>query len=164
MPPRSSRVARGGVYGVNFCPFTLIISPTLESSMPERIVEQYADVLQNIEAAIVSVHRRNPSLLDYDVEGALEALIADYSAEQRGRMAAQRELADGRGDVYQAVRAVCEWRLGRETMAGAPPGGAGRTTVEEIVACLKRLQKSVRRWNKEGGRQGYLRFIGRYIP
>ena len=30
-------------------------------------------------------------------------------------------------------------------------------------ACLKRIRKSVQRWNKEGGRQGYLTFVGRFV-
>jgi hypothetical protein len=132
--------------------------------MADRIVEQYEDVLQNIEAAIVLVHRRNAALLDYDVDGALEAVIAGYAAELRGHTPAERQLADGRGQVYEAVRAVCEWRLGRDPRDGTFAPGVERKTVEEIVACLKRIQKSVRRWTKEGGRQGYLRFIGRYLP
>jgi hypothetical protein len=93
---------------------------------------------------------------------ALEALIGDYSAELRGRTPPERQLADLCGDVYRAVRAICEWRLGREA-EGMPAVADGAKTVEEIVACLKRIQKSVRRWTKEGGRQGYLRFVGQYL-
>jgi hypothetical protein len=36
-------------------------------------------------------------------------------------------------------------------------------TVDEIITCLKRIQKSIRRWNKEGGRQGYLNFISEFV-
>ncbi|HEX6750754.1 MAG TPA: hypothetical protein VF092_25935 [Longimicrobium sp.] len=130
--------------------------------MRDRVVEQYEDVLQNIEAAIVSVHRRNPALLDYDVDGALEALVGDYSAELRGRTPPERQLTDLRGDVYHAIRAICEWRLGRDA-EGMPSVVDGAKTAEEIVSCLKRIQKSVRRWTKEGGRQGYLRFVSQYV-
>ena len=130
--------------------------------MRDRVVEQYEDVLQNIEAAILSVHRRNPALLDYDVEGALEALVGAYTTELRGRTPPERQLSDLRGDVYRAVRPICEWRLGREA-EGMPAVADGAKTVEEIVACLKRIQKSVRRWTREGGRQGYLRFVGQYL-
>jgi len=35
--------------------------------------------------------------------------------------------------------------------------------VKEIIACVKRIQKSARRWNKVGGRQGYLQFASDYI-
>ena len=49
--------------------------------------EEYADVLQNIEFAIVTVYRRNNALLDYDVTSALETLIRIYRGEQTGRPA-----------------------------------------------------------------------------
>lgn len=62
---------------------------------------------------------------------------------------------------------MCEWRLGRESLMpeeGAPlDGEPASVSLEVILACLKRIRKSVQRWNKEGGRQGYLTFIGRFI-
>ena len=36
-------------------------------------------------------------------------------------------------------------------------------SLDVIVACLKRIRKSIQRWNKEGGRQGYLIFIQRFV-
>jgi hypothetical protein len=36
-------------------------------------------------------------------------------------------------------------------------------TADEIVACLKRIRKSVQRWTKEGGRRGYLTFVEGYV-
>lgn len=33
----------------------------------------------------------------------------------------------------------------------------------EIVACLKRLRKSVQFWTKSGGRQGYLNYIVEFL-
>ena len=35
--------------------------------------------------------------------------------------------------------------------------------MEVIVACLKRIRESIQRWNKEGGRQGYLTFVQRFV-
>lgn len=59
---------------------------------------------------------------------------------------------------------MCEWRLGWHTLEAEQDGRAvGVTpeplTLDEIMACLKRLRKSVDLWNKQGGRQGYLSFI-----
>lgn len=44
-------------------------------------------------------------------------------------------------------------------------GGMGIEPIplEEIIKCLKRIQTSVRRWNKQGGRQGYLNFVSEFI-
>ena len=128
--------------------------------MAGRFEEEYMGVLQNIEATIVGVHREHPHLLDYDVDGALEALLARYTAEQRGRTAREPVLHGLRRDVYESVRAVCEWRLGRDPDNPPPPD---MNTVAEIVACLKRVRSSVQRWTREGGRQGYLSFVGRFI-
>jgi hypothetical protein len=124
-----------------------------------KVEEEYEDVLQNMEVAIVGVHRDHPELLDYDVDGALEALVVLYTAEQRGRTVREPVLHAPRRDVFDAVRAVCEWRLGRDP-SNPDPGAIG---VDVIVACLKRLRTSVQRWTREGGRKGYLMFIRQYV-
>jgi hypothetical protein len=127
------------------------------------VVEEHQDVLQNVESVILSVHRTRRDLLDYDIEGALEALIADYTAEHRGKPPREHKLDGARADVYRVVRGVCEWRLGRGTFNGEYLEGEDRKTPEIIAACLKKIQKSVRRWNSAGGRQGYLRLIAQYV-
>ena len=80
--------------------------------MMAKVEEEHQDVLQNIEAAIVDVHRGRPEMLDYDVDGALEALIAHYVAEQRGRTVRDPVLHGLRQEVFDAVQAMCEWRAG----------------------------------------------------
>ena len=37
-------------------------------------------------------------------------------------------------------------------------------SLEEIVAVLKRIRKSVRYWHKKAGRRGYLEYIDQFIP
>ena len=49
--------------------------------MKMDVEKDYMDVLQNIEFAIVSVHRQLPGLVDFDVENALSALISHYQAQ-----------------------------------------------------------------------------------
>ncbi len=135
--------------------------------MAEAFVEQYADVLQNIEFAIVETYRQMPELLDYHVDAALEAAIAGYSAEQQGRTPRAVTLEGARLRVYEAVRNVCEWRLGRgEIRVGNDArhdGPLQPKRLDEIVSCLKRIRKSVQRWTKQGGRQGYLKFVSQYL-
>lgn len=122
---------------------------------------QHEDVLHNLELVILSFHHEHPELLDYDVEGALDALIAGYTAEARGRTAQARQLPGLRQPLMEALRATCEGLLGR----GSPkavliPASA---TVDEVAACLGRVRKSVRMWTREAGRKGYLSFIERYV-
>ncbi len=135
----------------------------------EPFVDRYLDVLQNIEAGIVMVYRRHPEMTDWQALSAVEALIRGYQAEARGRSFVPPSLDPLAQEVYDVVRVMCEWRLGRgaefvdeegHTVEIAPEP----ISLDEIVACLKRVRKSINRWTKEGGRRGYLTFIEPYIP
>lgn len=137
--------------------------------MQQGFEERYLDVLQNIEAAIMMVYGNQPALLDSEVDAALEALIARYAAEERGRTPQPAHLPGNRQEVYDKVSEVCEWRLGRGDLASiraAEPEmnvEPERKTVGEIVACLKRIRKSVARMTKTRGRQGYLTFVSGFL-
>ncbi len=131
------------------------------------VEEQYLDVLQNIEFAIVKVHSEQPALVDFDVETALNALINYYQAQSGGSSGRPIRLNERSQAVYEAVKMMCEWRLGNETLISADkhqrPLSLVPVSLDVIIACLKRIRKSVQRWNREGGRQGYLTFIARFI-
>src|SRR5262245_66533978 len=87
--------------------------------------EQYEDVLQNIEFAIVSTYRERPEeISDWSVEAALDALIRAYGAEQTGRAIPAARLSEPEQQLYDRVRSMCEWRLGRAQLsveADQPP-------------------------------------------
>jgi hypothetical protein len=131
------------------------------------VAKDYLDIMQNIEFAIMSVYRDNPLLVDFDVEAAINALISLYHAQPQGHEPRRPNLNERATLVYERVQAMCDWRLGREDFVTAdgsedvPPPEP--VTLDVIVACLKRIRKSVQRWNKEGGRQGYLTFVGRFV-
>jgi hypothetical protein len=130
--------------------------------------EQHQDVLQNIEFAIISTYRERPEeISDWSVEAALDALIRAYGAEHTGRTLRPARLSEAEQAIYDRVKGMCEWRLGREQLV-AEQGSAmlqemAINTLDEIVACLKRVRTSVKRWHKSGGRRGYLDFVGRFI-
>ncbi|NLG98209.1 MAG: hypothetical protein GX491_12680 [Chloroflexi bacterium] len=131
------------------------------------IEEEYADVLQNIELAIVGVYKEKPELTDYNVESAITALGRTYQYEKTSGPDAvpvrpKGELAN---KVYDAVRAMCEWRLGRENLVDeeGQPMQVEPITIDEIQACLKRIRKSVNYWNKESGTRGYLDYISQFF-
>jgi hypothetical protein len=129
--------------------------------------QQYEDVLQNIEFAIVGVYRENRELSDWGVETALDGLLRTYQAEVRGRSAPKLRLSELEQQVFDRVRAMCEWRMGREqlTTEDGQPFAKEMTpiTLDEAIACLKRVRKSVDHWHKSGGRRGYLDFVSRFI-
>ena len=62
---------------------------------------------------------------------------------------------------------MCEWRLGRVKPTGLQARllgmGVKPISLEDMVACLKRIRRSIERWNKEGGRRGYYEFVKEYV-
>ena len=133
-----------------------------------NIEEAYEDVLQNFETAIIIIYRQTPQLTDYSVMEALDVVVRSYEAQARGRETSPRPLPPLDQEVADALRLVCEWRLGRKELKSESGKKIKITddalTLEEIIACLKRIQKSVKRWNKSHGRRGYLEFVKDYIP
>ena len=135
--------------------------------MAESLVEEYMDVLQNIEFALVQVYDRNPNLTDTGTMYAVETLIKVYTGELRGREVALPQFKPEEREAYDAAKAMCDLRLGRSSMEdekGKKVGVEGEPlTLDEIVACLKRVLKSINTWYKRGGRRGYYEFVGQFI-
>lgn len=126
--------------------------------------DQYLDVLQNLEFAIISVYHDNPDLHDRQVDRALELLIRLYRAQQIDRSIRLPRLTEAVQLVYDRVKAMCDMRLGKGSFEGDPiiPSDMA-LTLDEIIACLERLRKSIDRWTNLHGRQGYLKFIEPYV-
>ena len=126
--------------------------------------EEYKDVLQNIEMAITILYKDHPELNDFHVDSALEALVRTYQREKIGGGAVLPRPGLPK-EVYNSVKAVCDWRLGRENMVDeeGQPMSVEPLAVDEIQACLKRLRKSITTWSKHGGSQGYLKYISQFL-
>ncbi len=126
---------------------------------------EHLDVLQNIEGAVVNFYRDHPDLTDYQVDAAYEALGRTY---QREKVGGEPVLPKGERalDVYNSVKMVCEWRLGRENVVdeeGQPMNIGEALSVDEVQLCLKRLRKSISTWSKHGGSQGYLNYVRQFV-
>ena len=124
-------------------------------------IEDYQDVLQNTEFAVVDVWRTNRAMTNYTVMRAYDAALTHYTALAREHTPKPSNLTGLDAMLFEAVKGICEWRLGHssnkeETQVEAIP-------VEDLIACLRRLRKSVDHWTKEGGRQGYLQFIEQFL-
>ncbi len=113
--------------------------------------DDYLDVLQNIEFAIVSVYREHAGLLDLDVDRALQAVMNRYTAQLLDREPKNFNLKGLEFTVADSVQAICEQRV-----------EAGLSH-EEIIQCLKRIRASIKKWTKRGGSQGYLKFVEQFI-
>ena len=122
------------------------------------------DVLQNLEFSVATVWRANPEMSDYCALRAYEAAFQLYRAEARGHVPKAPGLSGLDATTFEAVKAICEFRLGR---AGCPEAGPERIPaipIQLLVDCLRELGKSVERHTKHGGRQGYLTFIDGFLP
>ena len=129
-----------------------------------RVEDEHLDVLQNLEFAIVNEFRQDRSILDLDARAAVNALARHYEAESESRGATGAPLSDTARRIFEAVRRMCEWRLGRAPAPDNSPSDLNPTlTAAELVLCLKRIRKSIDYWTKEGGRQGYLNFVSTYV-
>ncbi len=136
--------------------------------------ERHLDVLQNIEFAIISVYREDKTLADSNVIRALDDIIETYASEQKQREPRRSKINDLEMTVAYRIKAVCQWRLGRqpltepslrqleESTRNMAPEKAEKS-LDTVLACLKRIRKSAQRWNKEQGRRGYLGVINRHI-
>ncbi len=129
--------------------------------------DQYLDVLQNIESAIVTVYHQEPGLTDYDVDNVLNTLIRSYKFQQQNRELNRPIMKPQVEQLHESVKQVCEWRLGREKLVGNTRKSKGPSptpiSLDEIIACLKRIRKSVDLWNKQGGTRGYLQYIDQFV-
>jgi len=138
--------------------------------------EKYLDVLQNIEFGIVSVYRQHPEMVDWDALKAVESLIREYQAELTDHPVPAVVLQPLAKAAHDSVKAMCEWRLGRSQalveekksifklpLKKSPEVSIEPKTMDEIILCLKRIRKSIERWNRRSGRQGYLDFISEFV-
>jgi hypothetical protein len=123
-----------------------------------------ADVLQNLEFAVIQIWRKHHELSDHVAARAYETAFERYRAEMRGHPPKPCALTGLDREVFDAVVAVCEWRLGRGTSTGTGVESPPPLPVAELVDCLRELRKSVERHTKHGGRQGYLTFVERFLP
>jgi len=124
-------------------------------------VKDYMDVLQDIEAAVVALWRAHPTMTNYTAMRAYDAAIAHYAALARQHTPKPDNLSGLDAALFQAVKGVADWRLGLVKHADRPE--VSPLPLEDMVACLRKLRKSVDFWTERGGRQGYLEYIRQYV-
>jgi hypothetical protein len=123
--------------------------------------------LRELESCILRVWDDHDEMNDYTVGRAYEAAYRYYRTVSRGGQPAPPVLTGLDLETYNAVQAVCEKLLktGATSFKGMPKeGNTNPQTPEKLVEYLRELMRSVERHTKSGGRQGYLEFVGEFIP
>ena len=126
--------------------------------------EENLDVLQNLEFTVVEVWRAHPEMSDYSAQRAYDAAFKYYKDQLRGHTAKPPVLKGLDATAYEALAEMCEIRLGRRAGPLAEGAGIPPVPLEKMVACLRELGKSVERHTAVSGRQGYLKFIDKFLP
>jgi hypothetical protein len=122
------------------------------------IEQEFETVLKDIETSVVATWRKHPEMTDHAVLRVYEAAYAFYRSEQRGQPAKPHGLTGLDVVMFDSVFAICEGWLGRGKKAFSGPISA-----EDMVACLRRLTRSVKLNTQRAGRQGYLNFVGAFL-
>jgi hypothetical protein len=125
------------------------------------VEEKFMDVLQNIESEVVRAWRKNPAMADYAVARVYEEATAYYAAVAQAQAPKPVPLSGSDLRLFQSVQEAADRRLAGFTLPDGSkiePIAAG-----DLVDCFKRLRKSVDRWNRTGGRQGYLSLVAQYV-
>ncbi len=134
-----------------------------------KLEDEFLDVLQNIEFALVNVYNEDEEMTDYEAEKAINNLIRLYTAEQRKRAAPDLDLSGPAEVAFERVKGMCELRLGREKLqSGAENKEPFDSNLEpialkDLIACLKRIRRSIQKWNRDYGRRGYYDFVSQFI-
>jgi hypothetical protein len=131
------------------------------------VEEKHLDVLQNMEFAIIQIYRSTTDLIDLEVLNAIESLIRTYNLEVKGGFASSPKVKGISATVAEAVKEVCELRLGRTSADNkwiqSTDEITEAKTVQNIIDCLSRIRSSIKFWTKKEGRQGYLNYINKFI-
>ncbi len=130
--------------------------------------EKYNDTLRSMELTLVRQYRQMENLVDWEVKTAVNNLIRHYTAEARRRQPPNLTQDALTQLVFDRLRTTCEGWLGREAIVDESGGvvtlSEHALKVDEVIACLKRIRRSIDMWQKEGGRRGYFEFIDQFLP
>ena len=120
-------------------------------------------VLQNLEFSIANVRRKQPEMTDYTAQRAYDAAYQFYRAVKRGHQPKPHGLDGLDAKAFEAVKAMCDYRLGQGPCPADGPENITAIPLELLLECLRELEKSVQRHTKLSGRQGYLNFIEQFL-
>lgn len=128
------------------------------------VEEDYVDVLQNIEFCLVNPKSVCTTLYDHDLLQIVELAIAHYRAAQRQlpppTSTAFNETQQG---IFERLIDVCNQRLGYPSEHLKPIPESAIIAIDELLLCLKRIEKSINCWTKNYGRRGYIEFVSQYV-
>lgn len=128
--------------------------------------DKHPDVLQNIEFMIVRLYKENGALRDKNVIKALEAAASHFRALAGKRSIPEPKLEGLELEAFEQIKLILEnKRKGGQAIVPKRFSRAFKepTQDEIFLACIRKIEKSAKRWTKERGERGYLNFVKDYI-
>ena len=102
-----------------------------------KVQEKFENELKALESSIVGVFRAEPSLLDSQVARAVESMVNILKSRVKGK------------PLDAAINEILSLN--------------SELSNNELLECLKVIGKSISKWTKQFGRQGYLNFVNQYF-
>lgn len=118
-----------------------------------KVQEKFEKELKALESSIVEVFRSEPHLLDSQVARAIESMVALFKSKVKGKPAQPVRLEGLDLHVFSALK----------TAIDAISTANSELTDDDVLQCLKVIEKSIPKWTKQLGRQGYLSFVSQYV-
>lgn len=141
----------------------------------DEFVEEYQSQLMLLEFNIVLAYRQDDTLLDLEVENVLNQFIRFYEAQEKGREISFN-VSDKLLPFYQTLQYLNDMFMNGVSAEKIGPDSdmtsedieainkGPRLSPAELIACYKHLRRSLRYWNKKGGRRGYFDYIKQFSP
>jgi len=126
------------------------MNSSLTSLSRIEMAEKYMEILFPLEKIVSMYYEQCPEMHDHDVLRVYEALLKDVRAKLTNFPQPQHKLTNLSKTLYEMQLALIN--VFQKSYS-----------LEEVLQCLKLLEKSVKLWNKELGSRGYLNFISQHF-
>jgi hypothetical protein len=125
--------------------------------------DEHLAVLETLEMNLSEYYAQNPQLIDIDVADAFHALVRHYKLRLENR-SFNPNLKGRSKEVFEMLQTLADIFVsnGLYPVEDSSLETMQHYTLEDMLLCFKRLESSLKFWNKEGGRQGYLNYISQF--
>ncbi len=146
-----------------------------------KFEEEFGQSLMNIEVALATSYR-DVEMHDNHALNGIRGLIRTYQAINRGRPQPTLKLSPLAQNAFERMKRICDVMVGSAAqntlheidhhyflqVTGNPLEDDDVDVVtlphDQIIQCLKRVEKSVKTLHKRGGRRGYYNFVSEFLP
>jgi hypothetical protein len=90
----------------------------------------------------------------------IEHVRSYYKSCQRGNNPTKNKFTTIHQAIFDKVTLICDVMLLGKITENIP---FQAISMEELLLCVSRIEKSIKRWTKQNGRRGYIEFVSPYV-